>query len=68
MNTADNNKRRKLLITLYAVTAVVLLTLTFFVSRCEGIKEGQREARRQIEAKGHYTDGPESLISDTKTK
>lgn len=68
MNTADNSKRRKLLITLYAVTAVLLLTLTFFVARCEGIKEGQREARRQIEAKGNYTDGPESLISDTKTK
>ena len=68
MNTADNSKRRKLLITLYAVTAVVLLTLTFFVSRCEGIKEGQREARRQIEAQGNYTDGPKSLISETKTE
>lgn len=68
MNTADNSNRRKILITLYAVTAVVLLTLTFFVARCEGIKEGQREARRQIEAKGNYTDGPKSLITDTRTE
>ncbi|MDY2779378.1 MAG: hypothetical protein SOU82_05945 [Alloprevotella sp.] len=68
MNNVDHNKRRKLHITLYAITTAMVLALTFFVARCEGIKEGQREARRQIEAQGNYTDGPQSLITETKTE
>ena len=48
--------------TLLALVALIVWTLTFFLSRDAGIKDGQRQARQEIMQTDSITAGPDRLL------
>lgn len=47
---------------LLALAAIIVWTVTFFIARDAGVKDGQRQAREEIQANDSITDGPDRLL------
>ena len=48
--------------TLLAIAALIVWTVTFFLARDAGLKDGRREARQDIMQTDSITAGPERLL------